>query len=94
MFREALESQDGHPVETSRIQTFVHEQELRIICSLDEIGAYFLSLKAAVEKANQKYLLFLQRKIDEEDARIRDDDELKSPEQRAIDRALDMLDYS
>jgi hypothetical protein len=94
MFREALDSPEGQPVQTPRPQVFVHEQELRIICSLEEIPAYFLKLKAAVSAANQNYLLSLQQKVDAEEIRLRNEEELKSPEQRAIDRALDMLDYS
>jgi hypothetical protein len=94
LFGEVLESLRDQTVETPRLRVFVHEQELRIICSLDEIAANFVKLKSAVEKTNERYLLSLQQKAEEEETKKRNDQQLKSPEQQAIDQALDMLDYS
>jgi hypothetical protein len=94
MFREVLDSIEDHPIRTPKPQAFVHEQEMRIICSLEDIPTYFLKLKAAVETTNQKYLQSLQQKVDEEEVRRQNQDRLKSPEEQAIDKVLDTLDYS
>ena len=94
MFRDILDSQVEKSAQSPRLLAFVHEQELRIICSLEEIESNFSYIKAAVEATNKKYLQFLQQKSDDEETRLRKDQELKSPEERAIDKALDMLDYS
>ena len=94
MFRDILDSREGRNDSASGPQAFVYEQEMRVICHLDDVEKYFSDLKAATETANTKYLQFLQQKIEDEEARVRDEDDAKSPEQRAIDRVLDKLDYS
>jgi hypothetical protein len=76
------------------VQAWLKGEELRLVCPLENVSNVLPVLKSAVASANERHQNLLNKKAAEEaDARKREE-EAKQAEGRAIDAALDKLDFS
>jgi hypothetical protein len=76
------------------VQAWLNGRELRLVCPLENVSDMLPLLKSAAASANERHQNLLNKKAAEEAEAKKKEEEAKQAEKRAIDAALDKLDFS